>query len=602
MAEISRLDGTLNDELQESQQNITSVKEYPAGVFGNKTSDNILVHIYDLTENYLGSSHPSKLFKQSPGKSGEVTVKTKEILNTIGFTSAEFEVEIDYVRLLVGNHPESENGALYIDSISTSRDELVLKAAREVSDGSGQVVNDQISQFQVFANGTTAEKRAVSVNNGIIITDEGVIDELFLDFDFGRRFQVVNFFSETNESGIAEFFVKLSSPLPQNIQELEQGYVYQKVRNSQITTIDLRNQTSKSNANTLRKPNYDVDLGKQIGNDGDFKTFNDLISTQGDTSDKILRDVLSGSFSGVPLNIDYSDYNEFVKYSSAHERLENFTYKMELVESYDSEIKVLQTAGGATGSTEVLADISNLGTKKTNIIALGAKIFFYTIKINKPKLIIGMGIPPYLINFHKKNNFIIKKMSHHFMFSSKKEKKNLNKLIIKKIDTFKNIKDKKIDKLFNYQFPIKSSLYIENRFIKHPIYKYFVYSISFKKEKCLCIFRLVKHRDKNIIRIVDYVGSSDFIKNLKNFYIYILEKYDASYLDFYSYGLPNILLKKSGLSNKDDFKNLIIPNHFEPFQNKNIDILIAYLSFYKNNSKIRLFKADSDMDRPHFID
>lgn len=241
-------------------------------------------------------------------------------------------------------------------------------------------------------------------------------------------------------------------------------------------------------------------------------------------------------------------------------------------------------------------------TKKTNIIALGTKIFFYTIKINKPKLIIGMGIPSYLINFHKKNNFIIKKMSHHFMFSSKKEKKNLNKLIIKKIDTFKNIKDKKINKLFNYQFPIKSSLYIENRFIKHPIYKYFVYSISFKKEKCLCIFRLVKHKDKNIIRIVDYVGSNDFIKNLKNFYIYILEKYDATYLDFYSYGLPNVLLKKGGLNNKDDFKNLIIPNHFEPFQNKNIDIFIAYLSFYKNNSKIRLFKADSDMDRPHFID
>ena len=96
MAEISRLDGTLNDELQESQQNITSVKEYPAGVFGNKTSDNILVHIYDLTENYLGSSHPSKLFKQSPGKSGEVTVKTKEILNNckdvdvIGIDEAQF--------------------------------------------------------------------------------------------------------------------------------------------------------------------------------------------------------------------------------------------------------------------------------------------------------------------------------------------------------------------------------------------------------------------------------------------------------------------------------------------------------------------------------
>ena len=241
-------------------------------------------------------------------------------------------------------------------------------------------------------------------------------------------------------------------------------------------------------------------------------------------------------------------------------------------------------------------------TKKTNIIALGTKIFFHTIKTNKPKLIIGMGIPSYLIDFHKKNNFIIKKMNHHFMFPSKKEEKNLNKLMIEKIDTFENVKNKQFKKLFNYQFPIKSSNYLEHRFIKHPIYKYFIYSISFKKEKCLCVCRLVKHGDKNIVRIVDYIGSNNFIKNLKNFYIYILEKHNAAYLDFYSYGLPNALLKKSGLSNKDDFKNLIIPNHFEPFQNKNIDIFIAYLSFYKKNSKIRLFKADSDMDRPHFID
>ena len=55
-----------------------------------------------------------------------------------------------------------------------------------------------------------------------------------------------------------------------------------------------------------------------------------------------------------------------------------------------------------------------------------------------------------------------------------------------------------------------------------------------------------------------------------------------------------------GLKNKDEYKNLIVPNHFEPFENKNIDIIIAYLSFYKNNTNIRLFKGDSDMDRPHF--
>ena len=116
----------------------------------------------------------------------------------------------------------------------------------------------------------------------------------------------------------------------------------------------------------------------------------------------------------------------------------------------------------------------------------------------------------------------------------------------------------------------------------------------------MCVFRIVRHKNKNIIRIVDYIGSNDFIKHLREFYINILEKYNAKYLDFYSYGLPNSILKKSGLNNKEDFKNLIIPNHFEPFENKNIDIFIAYQSKYNKNVNIRLFKADSDMDRPHY--
>ena len=186
------------------------------------------------------------------------------------------------------------------------------------------------------------------------------------------------------------------------------------------------------------------------------------------------------------------------------------------------------------------------------------------------------------------------------MFASKKKIKIKNKLKINKIFKFSKIDHIKLKHLFNYQYPKKSISYLENRFIKHPIYKYHIYSVQNKKGKCLCVFRIVRHKNKNIIRIVDYIGSNDFIKHLREFYINILEKYNAKYLDFYSYGLPNSKLKKSGLNNKEDFKNLIIPNHFEPFENKNIDIFIAYQSKYNKNVNIRLFKADSDMDRPHY--
>ena len=72
-------DGTLENELNESQQNITSVKDYPAGSFGSKDTDRVLLHIYDLNENYLGSTQPSKKFKQKPNKNNDVDVEAKEV-------------------------------------------------------------------------------------------------------------------------------------------------------------------------------------------------------------------------------------------------------------------------------------------------------------------------------------------------------------------------------------------------------------------------------------------------------------------------------------------------------------------------------------------
>ena len=59
-----------------------------------------------------------------------------------------------------------------------------------------------------FPNGTMAEKRVAARDTGLVITEEGIIDELFLDFDFGRRYQVVNFFASETD-GVGEFGVKL---------------------------------------------------------------------------------------------------------------------------------------------------------------------------------------------------------------------------------------------------------------------------------------------------------------------------------------------------------------------------------------------------------
>ena len=65
---------------------------------------------------------------------------------------------------------------MYIESISTARDELILKTSRELSDGSGELVNSQILNYTDFPNGTMAEKRIAARDTGLVITEEGIID------------------------------------------------------------------------------------------------------------------------------------------------------------------------------------------------------------------------------------------------------------------------------------------------------------------------------------------------------------------------------------------------------------------------------------------
>jgi len=248
-------------------------------------------------------------------------------------------------------------------------------------------------------------------------------------------------------------------------------------------------------------------------------------------------------------------------------------------------------------------------------VAIALKIFFKLNLSFEPKLLIGIGVAPRFFRFHIQKKFKLVNSNHHFIASPdiKKfkilknnyfSKKNINKQIQRKIN-FKliskanDLKKLNINKLFDYQIPTKSKDYLINRYLKHPIYKYYIYFISQKKINNICIFRIVKLKKTRVIRIIDYVGSNNHFPILKNFFFEILQKYKAEYLDFYSYGIPLNILKKAGLENKKNYKNLIIPDLFEPFVNKNLVVTIGYKKF-DNKGFIRIFKGDGDQDRPTF--
>jgi len=251
--------------------------------------------------------------------------------------------------------------------------------------------------------------------------------------------------------------------------------------------------------------------------------------------------------------------------------------------------------------------------KKTKEIGIGLKIFKY---LSKNRNFIGVvGIENNLLNYHKWQGFNVGRLNHYFIKNKKYnlpifiKKKNKDTLIYRKIkinhinktNILKNVKED----IFKYQFPQKSKKYILKRYLKCPFYDYKVFKIAYLDEVTLFVIRIIEIKKTKILKLVDLIGKQENIKNCGKFFDFILNRYNAEYLDFYSFGIKKKCLLKAGF--KDRYStNLILPDHFEPFEFKNININYAFKFNSKKEekkylSKIRIVKGDGDMDRPSLI-
>ena len=154
-------------------------------------------------------------------------------------------------------------------------------------------------------------------------------------------------------------------------------------------------------------------------------------------------------------------------------------------------------------------------------------------------------------------------------------------------------------KIFKFNIPEKSTKYLINRYYKNKFYDYFIYLIKYKSLETILVFRKITIKNNNLLKIVDLIGNQKNISNIGEGINFLLKKYQSDYADLYSYGIEEKYLKLSGFINR--YKtDLIIPEYFEPFINKNIDINFGYINKF-NKKKVRLVKGDGDTDRPSII-
>ena len=190
------------------------------------------------------------------------------------------------------------------------------------------------------------------------------------------------------------------------------------------------------------------------------------------------------------------------------------------------------------------------------------------------------------------------------MLLNQKKPENYYSLKVGKIDLLNEHSEESISKLLLSYLPIKSKSYLINKYAKHPHYDYeYAIATEGKDIKFIAVLRKLEVKKAKIIRIVDFLGDESFFPKVTLEFQNLLQECEAEYLDFYFHGLNKSYFEKSGFVNRKSYPDLIIPNYFEPFVSKNIDLNFAVRFPNEINfNQIRLFKGHGDQDRPSIID
>tara|TARA_R110001632_G_scaffold67763_1_gene159214 strand:+ start:20471 stop:23773 length:3303 start_codon:yes stop_codon:yes gene_type:complete len=321
-----------------------------------KPEDNVELFVYDLNgnlllnrENFRGYKPPDNITDPN-GLYNEINIDYTQTLKTLGFTSGEYQLILGFYRKVILN---SFVKPFYISEISPSRREIKIKSDLLSDEDVIKGFNDLIGVIEA-----SSYFREFILNFGNNIQSTGI------------NFQIDSITEPT------EVLIKLYDPLPNTINVKSKFRLTEEIINPVSITVDLGEPTLDQLivGEEIKGPNLRIDTRLNSSKPSAFRTYDQILGGSNSSSFANISNYLSSS---LELAIDFEDidtdsgyhFENFIHFSSAVERLKNFRYKLQLVETYDGEINDIDTLEGSqTSSVVVIAERDRIEKKKNSLI------------------------------------------------------------------------------------------------------------------------------------------------------------------------------------------------------------------------------------------
>lgn len=248
----------------------------------------------------------------------EIGIDVQEDILSYGYQGQEVKALYNFLDYPYSNSTNPQD--FYIESISPDRTELRLVS---VNLGGSNVLDTTNTLIDQFSNQSFSPDLHIYFGNNIFYS--------IINID-------VEEFRDTNA-----VLVKLYNPLPTAVNVKARLNIVEKVSDSIAFEINTKITPDEPLIPRLRGANFDIEVDTQVTEPSQYFNYNELFSFPTTNTYRELNSLFNEK--GAGLGIDYSDLSNFINFSSAEERLRNFKYKLELLNSYQSQLDIVDSPG-----------------------------------------------------------------------------------------------------------------------------------------------------------------------------------------------------------------------------------------------------------------
>jgi len=306
-----------------SSQDTNLISQFEVDINFSQSVDYIEYFIFDETQNLIFPSTTQELLTYTI-KNGDVLLSPNQDLSRLGFDEGIYYISYNFYRKRLASSISSN---YFISSISSDRTEIRLDS-----------------------NTITNEDIVSSTNEFIQYRNQS---NYFVDFylNFGSNNLVIanNVRLDNAVASDPTILIKLYEPLPSEFDLKSQVWVVEQISTPQSYQVNFPfTPFVLQDFQYISGPNLNLNLQEQVGSTSQEFSLDNLLTSNVTSSYNQLQSLLNEK--GLKINVNYEDFNEFIHFSSAKTRLENFYYKVSLIEGYNNLAQELIAATSSTAA------------------------------------------------------------------------------------------------------------------------------------------------------------------------------------------------------------------------------------------------------------